>query len=93
VMAEQKVDTWIQNMTSVMLVPPDNTNSTKNTIPTKVKLHSSDDECSSSMLKPLGGIAMPFLQSSMLNALPVTFVALRCHCRNVGSGKDRDGDS
>jgi hypothetical protein len=73
VMAEQEVDAWIQNTTSAMLVPPDNTNSTKITIPTEVKLHSSDDECSGSMSKPLGGIATPFLQSSMPNMLPTPF--------------------
>jgi hypothetical protein len=60
-------------MTSAVSAPPDNTNGTKNAIPTKVKLHSSDDECSGSMSKPLGGIATPFLQSSMPNALPTPF--------------------
>jgi hypothetical protein len=42
VMAEQEVDTWIWNMTSAVSAPPDNTNGTKNAIPTEVKLHSSD---------------------------------------------------
>jgi hypothetical protein len=72
-MAEQEVDTWIRNMTSAMMVPPDNTNGTENTMLAQGRLHSSDSESSSSTSKPLGGIATPFLQSDMLNTLPTPF--------------------
>jgi hypothetical protein len=72
-MAEQEVDTWIRNMTSAMMAPPDNTNGTENTMPAQGRLHSSDSESSGSTSKPLGGIATPFLQSDTPNALPTPF--------------------
>jgi hypothetical protein len=71
--AEQEVDAWIQNMTSAVMAPPDNTNGRENTMPTQGRLHSNDNESTGSTSKPLGGISMPFLQSDMLNTIPTPF--------------------
>ncbi len=55
-MADQEVNTWVQNMTFTVMTSPDNTNATD---------HSSGIEISASTPETLGRTSTPFCQSDM----------------------------